>query len=187
MSGYGYTVSSVDRAEPKGLFVCSAVMIETIMYMSIGFLVAGLIGLVIVPLVHGRAVRLTKRRLEAAIPQGLEEIHADKDLLRAEFAMSTRRFEMMIEELRNKKANQLVQLGEKSDVINRLNLELNTIKVVAAKVVAAYSSRKPIGPTVRQSVPENTRRRDGDVTRLLSVLARRRSIDRISRVGEPTR
>jgi hypothetical protein len=151
-------------------------MIESIMCMSIGFLVAGLIGLAVVPLVHGRAVRLTKRRLEA-----------DKDLLRAEFVMSMRRFERMIEELRHKNASLLVELGKKSDVINRLKLELNTIVAAAAKVVAAYSSRKPIGPTVRQSVPENTRRRDGDVTRMLSVLARRRSSERSSRVGEPSR
>ena len=162
-------------------------MIESIMYMGIGFLVAGLIGVAVMPLVHDRAVRLTKRRLEAAIPQEVEEIQAYKDLLRVEFAMATRRFEMMIEQLRNKNASQLVELGKKSDVINRLKLELNTVKAAAAKVVAAYSSRKPIGPTVRQSVPENTRRRDGDVTRLLSVLARRRSSERISRVGEPTR
>ena len=43
-------------------------MIEPIMYFGIGFLVAALIGLVVVPLVHGRAVRLTMRRLEAATP-----------------------------------------------------------------------------------------------------------------------
>jgi len=33
-------------------------MIEPIMYFGIGFLVAALIGLVVIPLVHGRAVRL---------------------------------------------------------------------------------------------------------------------------------
>src|ERR1700745_4507954 len=37
-------------------------MIEPIMYFGIGFLVAALIGLVIVPLGHGRAVRLTRAR-----------------------------------------------------------------------------------------------------------------------------
>ena len=33
-------------------------MIEPIMYFGIGFLFAALIGLVVIPLVHGRAVRL---------------------------------------------------------------------------------------------------------------------------------
>ena len=44
-------------------------MIEPIMYLAIGFLVSMLFGLMIVPLVHNRAVRLTTRRLEAATPR----------------------------------------------------------------------------------------------------------------------
>ena len=36
-------------------------MIEPIMYLAIGFLVSMLFGLMIVPLVHNRAVRLTTR------------------------------------------------------------------------------------------------------------------------------
>ena len=115
------------------------------------------------------------------------EIQADKDLLRAEFAMATRRLEIIIEQLRNKNASQLIELGRKSNVINRLKLELNTLKMVAAKVVAAYSSRELIRPTNRRSVPENTKMRGGKVTRLLSVLARRRSSDRRSRLREPQR
>ena len=66
-------------------------MIESIMLFGIGFLVASLLGLVVVPLVHNRAVRLTVRRLEAATPLSMAEIQAEKDQLRAEFAMSTRR------------------------------------------------------------------------------------------------
>ncbi len=68
-------------------------MIEPIMFFGIGFLVASLFGLVLIPLVHNRAVRLTMRRLEAATPLSMAEIQADKDQLRAEFAMSTRRLE----------------------------------------------------------------------------------------------
>ncbi len=53
-----------------------------------------LFGLMIVPLVHNRAVRLTTKRLEAATPLSMAEIQADKDQLRAEFAMAARRLEM---------------------------------------------------------------------------------------------
>src|ERR1039458_6542390 len=95
-------------------------MIETIIYMGIGFLFAGLIGVAVMPLVHGRAVRLTVRRLEAALPQSMEEIRADKDLLRTDFAVSTRRLEIIIEQLKNKTTSQLVELGTKGDAINRL-------------------------------------------------------------------
>ena len=99
-------------------------MIEPIMYFGIGFLFAALIGLVVIPLVHGRAVRLTMRRLEAATPLSMAEIQADKDQLRAEFAMSTRRLEMSVEQLKTKSTSQLAELGKKGDAINRLKIEL---------------------------------------------------------------
>src|SRR5438876_3708871 len=99
-------------------------MIEPIMYLAIGFLVSMLCGLMIVPLVHNRAVRLTTRRLEAATPLSMAEIQADKDQLRAEFAMSARRLEMSVEQLKNKTTSQLAELGKKTDAINRMKVEL---------------------------------------------------------------
>jgi chromosome segregation ATPase len=99
-------------------------MVEPIMYLAIGFLAAMLFSLMIMPLVHNRAVRLTTRRLEAATPLSMAEIQADKDQLRAEFAMSARRLEMSVDQLKNKTTNQLAELGKKSDAINRMKLEL---------------------------------------------------------------
>jgi predicted RNase H-like nuclease (RuvC/YqgF family) len=99
-------------------------MVEPIMFFGIGFLFAALIGLIIIPLVQARAVRLTMRRLEAATPLSMAEIQADKDQLRAEFAMSTRRLEMSVEQMKAKTTSQLAELGKKSDAINRLKMEL---------------------------------------------------------------
>jgi chromosome segregation ATPase len=99
-------------------------MIEPVMYFGIGFLVAALLGLLFVPLVHNRAVRLTMRRLEAATPLSISEIRADKDQLRAEFAMSTRRLEMSVEQMKAKTTTQLAELGKKTDAINQLKKEL---------------------------------------------------------------
>src|SRR2546422_6120703 len=99
-------------------------MIEPIMYLAIGFLVSMLFGLMIVPLVHNRAVRLTTKRMEAATPLSMAEIQADKDQLRAEFAMSARRLEMSVDQLKNKTTSQLAELGKKSDAINRMKIEL---------------------------------------------------------------
>jgi chromosome segregation ATPase len=99
-------------------------MIEPAMYFGIGFLVATLIGVLLIPLVHSRAVRLTMRRLEAATPLSMAEIQADKDQLRAEFAMSTRRLEISVEQMKAKTTSQLAELGKKTDAINRLKVEL---------------------------------------------------------------
>ena len=103
-------------------------MIESIMYFGIGFLFAALSVLVVVPAVHGRAVRLTNRQLEREIPPSMAEILAGKDLLRAEFAISTRRLELDVEQLKTKNASQLAELGKKGDAINRLNIELDAVR-----------------------------------------------------------
>lgn len=99
-------------------------MIEPIMYFGLGFLAATLLALIIMPFVHGRAERLTTRRLEAAIPVSMAEIQADKDQLRAEFAMSTRRLEMSVDQLKRKTTSQLAELGKKADAINQLKAEV---------------------------------------------------------------
>jgi chromosome segregation ATPase len=99
-------------------------MIEPIMYFGLGCFAASLLALIIIPFVHGRAVRLTMRRLDASMPLSMTEIQADKDQLRAEFAMSTRRLEMSVEQLKTKTSSQLAELGKKTDVINRLKVEL---------------------------------------------------------------
>jgi chromosome segregation ATPase len=105
--------------------VQGASMIEPIMYIGIGFLFAGLLVIGVIPLVHARAVRLTRKRLEAATPMSLAEIQAEKDQLRAEFAMTTRRLEMSVEQMKTKSNNQLAEIGKKSEAIGRLRLELN--------------------------------------------------------------
>jgi hypothetical protein len=119
-------------------------MIESIMYFGIGFLVAALIALAIIPLVHSRAVRLTVRRLEDSIPRSVAEIQADKDALRADFAMSTRRLEITIDELKTKHTNQLAELGKKGDAVNRLQIEreAQNVEVAALKAgVVALNER----------------------------------------------
>ena len=136
-------------------------MIEPIMYFGIGFLVAALIGLVVIPLVHGRAVRLTMRRLEAATPLSMAEIQADKDQLRAEFAMSTRRLEMSVEQLKNRTTSQLAELSKKTDAINRLKVELGE---KTATIFALEARDKALRDQLRASEEEfavRDRRRAG--------------------------
>lgn len=147
-------------------------MVEPIMYLGIGFLLASLLALVIAPTVHQRAVRLTTRRLESAIPQSMAEIQADKDLQRAEFAMSTRRLEIGLEQLTYERVRQRAELGRKADIINRLRIEHDAkdVEIVmlqaklnalakrvtnaASDVDAAVNSRLPvIVPTVSLQGP----------------------------------
>ncbi|WP_407931796.1 hypothetical protein [Devosia sediminis] len=98
-------------------------MIENIMYFALGLLVAGLVALIIMPAVWKRAVRLTKRRIEAATPITMAEFRADKDQLRAEFALSTRRLEMNVETLRKRLAEQLSDVNQKRTDLGVLKAE----------------------------------------------------------------
>ncbi len=126
-------------------------MIEPIMYFGIGFLVAGLIGLVLVPLVHNRATRLAAKRFEAATPVSMSEIQADKDQLRAEFAMSTRRLEMSVEQLKARTTGQLSELGKKTEAITRLKSDLGEKTAV---IFALEAREKALREQIRASEEE---------------------------------
>jgi hypothetical protein len=129
-------------------------MVEPIMYFGIGFLVASLFGLVLIPLVHDRAVRLTTKRLEAAMPLSVAEIQAGKDQLRAEFAMSTRRLEMSVEQLKARIATQFAEIGKKNNAINRLKLELGE---KAVTIFALEAREKSLRDETRTTEPEISR------------------------------
>jgi chromosome segregation ATPase len=112
-------------------------VIENIMYFALGLLAASLVSLIILPAVWKRAVRLTKRRIEAATPITMAEFRADKDQLRAEFALSTRRLEMNVEALRKRLAEQLGDVNQKRTDLGALkaerDLHLKEVKELEAR------------------------------------------------------
>ncbi len=126
-------------------------MIESVMYFGIGFLVAALLGLLFIPMVHNRAVRLTMKRLEASMPLSIAEIRADNDQVRSEFAVSTRRLEMKIEKLKVQTTTQLAEHGKKTDAINWLKKELAENKVTNLALEARI---KPLRDQLRATEEE---------------------------------
>lgn len=89
------------------------------MFFGLGLLVATLIALMVLPAVWHRAVRLTTRRIEAAVPVSLFEIQADKDQQRAAFALNQCRLELRATELQETIAG------------NARTLEQHRLKIVA--------------------------------------------------------
>lgn len=77
-------------------------MIETLLIFALGFLSAGFIAVAAAPAIWARAVALTKRRIEATVPLTLNELQADKDQQRAEFAMTARKLELSVKSAREK-------------------------------------------------------------------------------------
>jgi len=130
-------------------------MIEWIMNFGIGFLAAALLGLLFLPAVHNRAVRLTMKRLEASSPTPLAEIRPDRDQLRAEFAVSTRRLEVKIEELKVQTTAQLAELGKRTDSINQLKKDLAEKTMMN---VALEGRTKPLRDQLRVAEEELQRK-----------------------------
>ncbi len=130
----------------------NASLTEAMMYFGIGFLAACLLCVAVVPLVHARAERLTVERLKDFVPISAAEMVAEKDLLRADFAMTIRRHEQRIAKLIENNANYLAALGRKDDVINNLKatqahqeleiLELRTrLQTLEARLAVPHTPR----------------------------------------------
>ena len=67
------------------------------MFFALGFLLASLCALLLLPTINARAVRLTRRRMDALLPRSVGEIAAERDALRADFAVTQRRLERRVE------------------------------------------------------------------------------------------
>lgn len=100
-------------------------MIEQAMIFALGFLVAALFGLLFLPAVQRRAARLAGRRLEMLLPLSMEEIVAERDQLRAEFAVERRRIEQKLEAAGDAQAQHMGEIGRQAGMIDDLNGQLS--------------------------------------------------------------
>src|SRR3954454_17559812 len=94
------------------------------MIFALGFLTAALFALVILPALNARAERLARRRVEAQFPLSIGELTAEKDHLRAEFAVLQRRLERKAEEALGVKQQSMEELGRRAVRITALEGDL---------------------------------------------------------------
>lgn len=85
--------------------------IEWAMWFALGFLAAGILALLVMGAVWRRAVRLTARRMAARVPAGVDDVLAEKDLLRARHARDQRRMELALADLRRRHADERLAVG----------------------------------------------------------------------------
>src|SRR5947209_16162326 len=98
------------------------------MIFALGFFVAGLLALLFLPAVQRRAARLAARRLEMQLPLSMEEIVAERDQLRAEFAVERRRIEQKLEAADEAAAAHMGEIGRQTVTINDLTGQLSTLR-----------------------------------------------------------
>jgi hypothetical protein len=126
-------------------------MIEWLMFGALGFLLGCLLALMLAPPLWNRAVKLTTRRLEATMPMSLIDIQADKDQLRAEFAIELRKVEVALEKAKQKAARELIEANKRRVEIQVLGTEIGTIK---GQLQEGENANRVLQQTIKRRLPD---------------------------------
>ncbi len=126
-------------------------MIETVMLIALGFTVASLLALLIAPALWRRAVKLTTRKIEATMPISVADINADKDLLRAEYAVEMRRLELALGKSKDRAARHLMERNQHTVEIGKLETEIAMLK---SSLTERTHESSVLEQTVQKRIPE---------------------------------
>jgi len=124
-------------------------LIEQIVDFTLGFVICGLIGMAFLPLVSARARRLTLAKIEARLPMTFDEIEAERDLLRARFAVEKRTLELKAEEARGDRAAQAAELGRRAVSLTRANDQLQQTSALLDERNAQLAKSLEFGETTK--------------------------------------
>jgi hypothetical protein len=126
-------------------------MIEWVMIGALGFLLGCLLALMLAPPLWNRAVKLTTRKLEATMPMSLGDIQADKDQLRAEFAIELRKVEVALEKAKDKATRELIEANKRRVEIAVLNTDLAGVK---AQLQENENANRVLQQTIKRRLPD---------------------------------
>lgn len=126
------------------------ITIQSVMFVALGFLVASLLWLLAAPSFWARAVRLTTARLRETMPLSEAEIRADKDRMRAEYALKIHHQQVELEEIKLAAARQLIEINRRDARINGLEADLEAL---TASLEGAINARSVLEQTVADRLP----------------------------------
>ncbi|MBC8013130.1 MAG: hypothetical protein H7X74_03475 [Methyloceanibacter sp.] len=126
-------------------------MIEWLMFGALGFLLGCLLALMLAPPLWNRAVKLTTRKLEATMPMSLNDIQADKDQLRAEFAIELRKVEVALEKAKEKATRELIEANKRRVEIAVLNTDMASAK---AQLQENENANRVLQQTIKRRLPD---------------------------------
>jgi septal ring factor EnvC (AmiA/AmiB activator) len=129
-------------------------MIMFIMLVALGFLAATLLALLLAPLFWRRAERLTTRRIEQSMPMSIAETEADRDQLRASYAIIIRRLEAALSQEKMRSASQLVKISRLEMEIANLNDRTAQLR---GQLEAENNAASVLRRTIATRVPELNR------------------------------
>ena len=126
------------------------ISIQSAMLVALGFLGASLLALLIAPAFWARTVRLTTSRIKDTMPLTEIEIRADKDRIRAEYAIEVHKLENRTEQVRLAAARQQIELNRRDARINQIETELERLK---AEHEESQNARRVLEQTVADRLP----------------------------------
>ncbi|MEZ5826856.1 MAG: hypothetical protein R3D30_07060 [Hyphomicrobiales bacterium] len=126
-------------------------MIEWFLFGALGFFLGCLLALMLAPPLWNRAVKLTTRKLEATMPMSLADIQADKDQLRAEFAIELRKVEVALDKAKEKAARELIEANKRRVEIQVLNTDLGGVK---GNLQEAQNANRVLQQTIKRRLPD---------------------------------
>ena len=141
-------------------------MIQSILFFLLGFLCAGFLALMIAPVVWRRAVNITRKRVESSIPLTLSEIQAEKDAMRADFAMAVRRLEQKLQAASDKAARQAVEIGRRQEDIKALVADRDAGREKASSLEAEIDALERRLEQTRQELVQTAERLSAARTRI---------------------
>ena len=126
-------------------------MVQSIMLLALGFLLATLIFLLLAPVVWRRAGRLATKRLKESLPISLTDFHAEKDQLRADHAIQVRGLEVNLDLAKEKTAQQMVDIGRQQADNMGLTRQIRELR-------STLSERKSLISVMEQTLNSNVPR-----------------------------
>ena len=126
-------------------------MINALMFGALGFFLGCLLALMLAPPLWNRAVKLTTRKLEATMPMSLNDIQADKDQLRAEFAIELRKVEVALDKAKEKATRELIEANKRRVEISMLNTDLAMVK---GQLQENENANRVLQQTIKRRLPD---------------------------------
>jgi len=120
------------------------------MLVVLGFLAASLLGLLVASAFWSRAVRLTTARIKQSMPVSEPEIKADRDRLRAEYAIKVHKLEMELEQAKLSRARQIIDLNRRDASVATLE---GSVMELRADLEENQNARRVLEQTVADRLP----------------------------------
>ena len=153
-------------------------LIESAMYFALGFLFAGLLMLLAMPAFWRRAMRLSMRRLQLLAPLTREDAIAERDLLRAEFAVRERGLEQRMEVVNADRTRAMLDVGRHAARIADLDEQLKAsiahgrdVERQLAHARDVIEERTGLLSSTERALREATEGAKRDATRQLEIRA----------------